>query len=294
VDWNPFFGMRDVVGHELSKGHRIAALKRYLCWNIGRRLLSDMQYVIEPVPGAKVILSNHENYATLAYCLKLYDYQEMSFLRDVLGSGEVFGDFGANVGLYSVLAASTGASVLAVEPVPGTYQRLKANWRLNEIQGFAFNGGLGEREETLRFTTDRGGMNKVARSDAVASCEVPVVTADRLAQDSGLFPTIVKIDVEGWELPLLRGARVLLSGCVKAVIIELNGSGLEYGHSDEDVDGYLREAGFATAGYSPQTKTLSVSSAPRSVGMNALYVRRDAFKDLQRCALGRTVAGAGR
>lgn len=52
------------------------------------------------------------------------------------------------------------------------------------------------------------------------------------------MPQIVKIDVEGFELPLLRGSTDLLPN-FSAVIIELNGSGKAFGHMDSDA----RESG---------------------------------------------------
>ena len=227
--------IKEILEHPLNKNNMLRALSRYIAWNVGRRLIDESAYAIELVPGVDIVLSNKENYATLAYTCGLYDFEDMLFMMHMLHAGDCFADFGANVGVYSVLAGSRGASVLAVEPVPGTYARLCANLRMNAINASPVNCGLSDKKGRLRFTNDRGGMNKVSRHDGQSSCDVAVLTVDELVRKSNTLPIIAKIDVEGYEYPLLTGAEELLSTTLQAVIIELNESGREYGYSDEIV-----------------------------------------------------------
>lgn len=117
--------IEEILNHPANRATRLTAFLRSVKWNVGRRLLSEADYAISITPTAKVIPSNRENYAALAYTSGLYDFDEMKFLLDYLQPEDVFGDFGANVGVYSVFAASTGANVLSVEPVPNTYVRLQ-------------------------------------------------------------------------------------------------------------------------------------------------------------------------
>jgi len=263
--------IKEILNHPVNRANRLAAFIRYLKWNVGRRLLDQADYAIRIAPSAQLILSNGENYATLAYTCGLYDFEEMRFLIDYLRPGDVFGDFGANVGVYSVLAGSAGTTVLAVEPVPNTYARLQRNLRLNSVTGQAVQCGLSDSNGKLRFTVALGGLNHVARPNDAEAIEVDVLTGDELVTKTGLTPQIVKIDVEGFELPLLRGSAGLLSNAV-AVIIELNGSGKVYGHSDVDVHNLLINAGFGCFDYLPDSHELRARSNYHSDRFNSLYI----------------------
>jgi len=268
--------IKEILDHPANRSNRVAAFARYLRWNIGRRLLDQADYAITIAPNATVILSNHENYATLVYTCRLYDFDEMKFLIDYLRPGDVFGDFGSNVGVYSVLAGSLGATVVSVEPVPGTYTRLEDNLRLNSVRGQAVKCGLADARGTLSFTSTLGGMNHVATPRDTDTIQVDVMTADDLVAMTGLLPRVLKIDVEGFELPLLRGSAALLPQ-VEAIIIELNGSGRPYGHADEDVHAFLLAAGFGCFDYAPDTHTLTPRDDFQREKFNSLYVKLGAL-----------------
>lgn len=149
--------IKEIVEHPLNVQNRFRAFRRYIAWNIGRRLLCEAAYEIELIPGVRIVLSNRENYATLAYTCGLYDFEDMLFMMHMLRPGDCFGDFGSNVGIYSVLAGFRGASVLAVEPIPDTYLRLCANLRMSAINATPINCGLSDHIGILSFTNDRGG-----------------------------------------------------------------------------------------------------------------------------------------
>ncbi len=263
--------IKEILDHPLNRANRLAAFVKYLKWNVGRRLLDQADYAIRIAPSAQLILSNRENYATLAYTCGLYDFEDMQFLTHYLRPGDVFGDFGANVGVYSVLAGSVGATVLAVEPVPDTYARLQRNLLRNSVAGRAIQCGLSDSSGKLRFTVALGGLNHVARPKDAEAIEVDLLTGDELAARTGLTPQVVKIDVEGFELSILRGSSGLLSNTA-AVIIELNGSGKAYGHSDGDVHNLLIDAGFGCFDYLPDSCELRARSDYHRERLNSLYI----------------------
>jgi FkbM family methyltransferase len=204
----------------------------------------------------------------------------MSFLIDYLRPGDVFGDFGANVGVYSVLAGSVGARVLSVEPLPETFSRLQENLRLNEVEGRAVRCGLSSSSGTLRFTKARGGLNRVATTTDEDVIDVTVLTLDDLTLETGLVPQLIKIDVEGFELPLLQGGVRSLRSAV-AIIIELNGSGRVYGHTDEQVQDFLLHAGFECFDYRPETRELIERKGARRDKLNSIFLNRDFIADVR-------------
>jgi len=266
--------IREILDHPTNRDRRLHGFIRYLRWNIGRRVLHDVDYAIQLTPTAKVILSNRENYATLVYTCGLYDFHEMHFMLHYLRPEDVFGDFGSNVGVYSVLAGSTGATVLAVEPVPDTHARLLQNLSLNGVRGRAVRCGLSNSNAMLQFTSRRGGMNRVATAHDTDTVEVEVMSCDSLVAETGLCPLVLKIDVEGFELPLLQGASKLLEHTV-AIIIELNGSGAVYGRTDDEVHALLVQAGFGCFDYATDRRELRPRDNYQRDHYNSLYIKRD-------------------
>jgi FkbM family methyltransferase len=268
--------IREILDHPFNRERKLAAFWRYVRWNIGRRLLNEAEYSIDLVEGCSAVLSNGENYATLAYTCHLYDFDDMLFLLHFLKRGDGFGDFGANVGIYSLLAGTRGARVIAVEPVDDTYARLCRNLRLNDLQAVTLKVGLGSEASTARFTTTMGGMNRVARGGDSDTAEVQITTVDDVVARAGFAPRLVKIDVEGYEYPLLQGAdRLLSSGHLSALVVELNGSGKVYGFSDAAVHELLERKGFVAFRYDPFERALIETGHLNESSFNTLYIRKE-------------------
>jgi hypothetical protein len=82
---------------------------------------------------------------------------------------------------------------------------------------------------------------------------------------------LIKIDVEGYERPVLAGAqRALADPRLLAVIMETNGSGVRYGVGDDELVSSMREHGFGMYAYDPFARRLNV--AERGSG-NTIFVR---------------------
>jgi FkbM family methyltransferase len=141
------------------------------------------------------------------------EFEDMAFVLHLLRDGEDFLDVGANVGVYSILAASRGARVLAMEPVSDTYRQLLDNVHLN---GFAAridarNIGVGSEPGELRFSTHEGPTNHVlapGESDTQAVA-VAVDALDTIA--AGWAPGLIKIAVEGFEANVIQVAQQILA-----------------------------------------------------------------------------------
>lgn len=128
--------------------------------------------------------------------------------------GGVFVDVGASIGNHTLFfAACCGAErVLAFEPMQEAFEHLTANLRLNGLTNVqAFNIALGaeSRQVGLRFSTvDPGQGGAMMTTVDETGDMVAMEPLDRVVQQEGLEQvTCIKIDVEGYSLPVLVGAR---------------------------------------------------------------------------------------
>jgi FkbM family methyltransferase len=151
--------------------------------------------------------------------------------------GDVLYDIGANVGAFSLIAAKhTGAHVVAFEPGYANFARLCDNIQLNHCAGHIvpLPTALSERAELVGFAyrTVEPGQSRHQLTEARWSVEAndgekyvqPTATMplDDLVADYDLpVPNHLKVDVDGAELRVLRGARQLLGRAeLRTVLIE--------------------------------------------------------------------------
>jgi FkbM family methyltransferase len=267
--------IREIMNHPVNADRKAGAVADYLRWNIGHRVLAS-DYILPLANNANIILSSRQNYATLTYTCGLWDFAEMVFLIHLLRPEDTFVDIGANVGGYTILASAVaGARSISFEPVPSTHDELIRNLRLNHIDERveAHRCGLGEAQATLHMTANRGGLNHIALTgEAKDTVEVPVRRLDDVIETRPC--RLMKLDAEGFEMNILRGARLTLANpALSALIVELNGSGLRYGHSDADVHQEIVSYGFQSHTYDPKLRRLTPATSFNSDGLNTLYVR---------------------
>jgi FkbM family methyltransferase len=141
-----------------------------------------------------------------------------------LGAGDIALDVGANLGWYSVLLnrlSAPGARIFAFEPDPRTYGLLLTNLAANEATRVtALNIALGAEagSATLRRYKDsnNGRHSLIPGDDIAGSITVLLDTLDAFAAAQGIAGqriAFMKIDVEGFEYFVLRGATQLLRQC---------------------------------------------------------------------------------
>jgi len=203
------------------------------------------------------------------YC-GLHEFESMAFALHLLRPNTLFLDVGANVGSYSILAASLGAKCVTFEPVPSSYACLLENIHLNCFENLvdARNIAVGDQQGRLRMTSGYGAMNHVILNEIKTGerwVEVETNTLNHLA--ASLSPSLIKVDVEGYQDPVIRGADEILSkDSVLALILEIAPS--EMGTHQKVLD-----FGFKPFGYSPFLRELTPLHSINPNGPNTLYVR---------------------
>jgi FkbM family methyltransferase len=140
---------------------------------------------------------------------------EYEAFRRAVRPGMTALDIGANVGAYSVLLGQwVGPSgrVVAFEPAPAPFKGLVRHLAMNRLEHVVtpVAAAVGDRDATasLLLSTTAGESRLAAPSDRDREATtVPLVTIDSFCHRERIDPGFIKIDVEGWELFALHGAR---------------------------------------------------------------------------------------
>src|SRR5690606_10061512 len=148
-----------------------------------------------------------------------YEEGTLYVLSQLLKQGGIFIDIGANLGLMSLLAAKClgpAGRVIAFEPMPSTNDLLCQNIAINGLDNVQSEMcALGSQPSVAHIYTQPGinrGAATLIEQPGGHSYEVRVHTIDGFVEEQDLENIVcLKIDVEGWELEVLRGARQLLA-----------------------------------------------------------------------------------
>ena len=177
-------------------------------------------------------------------------------LAEFTGPGDVVLDLGADVGTFSLAAAASGCSVIAVDASPKHVDLLRRSAAENGFDRMrVVHAAVGEKRGTVQFylaglwgMVAEPGMNARVVSGAQL-VEVEAVIGDRLL--AGLKcrrVDFIKMDIEGSEVAAVRGLKRLLKRADAPVIaFECNGLTLpHYGHSPSALIGQLEAFGYRT------------------------------------------------
>lgn len=264
--------LKSIVTHPLNLNNKSGALLRFFKWQIGARI-NPYPIVYPFTEHSKLLIERGMTGVTGNLYCGLHEFYDMGFLLHLLRKDDLFLDVGANAGSYTVLAsAEIGARAISVEPIPTTFGHLKNNISLNNLEELvsAHNIGLAGVKGAINFTKSLDTVNHVATSGEEDTIEVPIDTLDNISKET--TPRLIKIDVEGYEYEVLKGANQTLNKPeLKALIVELNGSGEKYDFNDNDVHQKLVDSGFSPYEYDPFTRNLS--PLEKFGNQNTIYIR---------------------
>jgi FkbM family methyltransferase len=183
-----------------------------------------------------------------------YEFQVASFLRSTIESGDLCFDVGANIGAYVLQLAHWSAPdgyIFAFEPNSQAREILTSHVSMNHLQTRVsiepFAIGDKEGEATL-YSLATDGMSRLDRPNEhlpgrSEMSRVKVITLSAFARERNLEPEWLLIDVEGYEVAVLRGAADLINRRRSAlrIIVELHPESWHtYGTSRSDFECLLR------------------------------------------------------
>jgi len=154
-----------------------------------------------------------------------FERPELEFILKMLEPGMTFFDIGANVGVFSVAAGKTmealQGAIYAFEPCPATFAVLEKNLQENELAGVHAHGlAVSERSGEASLYVNaamKDGLNSLedpshGDAEVVGRVAVRVTTLDEFIVEHDIPGVdVMKVDVEGAELLVFRGARGLLA-----------------------------------------------------------------------------------
>jgi FkbM family methyltransferase len=211
------------------------------------------EYQIE---GRSWYLDPASNFGSQLLADKTYEHEATTALLSVLRPGDVFLDIGANEGWFSVRAAEVvGASgrVVCMEPQARLWPVILRNFLLNRIHHYtlvpyAVGTTEGFMEISIYPSMNTGASSLVtqARSRAMARQKAGILPLKRIVELHRIPKVrLAKIDVEGYELEVLKSAGDLLGSHIENIFIELHPQQLQaLGQSPEDVEQLLESKGY--------------------------------------------------
>ena len=220
----------------------------------------------------------------------LYDYDAMMSLGILLKPGQLFIDVGANIGSYSVLAGrivGTSGRIISVEPSPDQLSYLRYNLRDLPAETMICTDPLADQATHAQFVSPGLTTQHLVQS---ASSDVGIKTSTLDAElarlgyrDGGGF---AKIDVEGWEPAVIKGAGGWLASRPVGLLVEANGLNYRSPVSWAESVEILHEHGYEYTWPEFSKKVLHLFSKPQpqSPFEDYLILTPEARAHLQRSA----------
>lgn len=262
---------------------------RALRWQIAKAV--GASHAVVTYGPMRLLCRPGHSYASSVLYFGLPEWDDMCFVLWYLAEGDLFVDVGANVGVYSLLAktAVPRCGVIAVEPDLDARECLRENSALSgasveEIREVA----LGEVPGPAPFTSGLDTVNRLAGTGEPGTTTVEVRTLDDVL--AGRIPALVKIDVEGAELAVLRGGRRTLEARPgPVVLLEINRECYRFGSSPMAISDHLARLGYSLYEFTADRARLvpySTGTLPRTGNVIAA---RDRAAVEARLAAGRAL-----
>jgi len=222
-------------------------------------LFRPKQTVVKQIKyrGANFVVLANEDVGWRLISVGKYEATEISVLEELICENDVCVDIGANIGIYSVFFAlkAYGGQVIAFEPVELNRKLLELNLVLNGIDNVRIEQSvISDCNGKIKFSVSNdASYSSIISTGRMKESEVIEVDSKTLDNQFYLLRKkidVLKIDVEGAELLVLRGGKNLLSDVTlrpKVIIVEVNKENQSvYGYNPIDVIDYMEEFGYNT------------------------------------------------
>ncbi|MFX0133938.1 MAG: FkbM family methyltransferase [Candidatus Hodarchaeota archaeon] len=263
----------------LKKKFRGARYRFLRLFRPKRRLIKQVEYM-----GNVYLVLANEDIGWRLITNKEYEREEIIFLEKLIREDDVCLDVGGNIGIYSVIMAKKAShgKVITFEPVPLNRNILAVNVILNglnnvEIRENILNDTIGIVEFSVCEDTAYSSIRDTKRKVESFVLKVHSTTLDELFGRENKKVDIIKIDVEGAELLVLKGGNKLLSNPKlrpRALLIELSPiNETIYNYHPDDVIRYMNSHGYEV--YSIENSRIRKGWPSTGPPPDALFIHRE-------------------
>ncbi len=201
--------------------NKTKALSKHILWQI-RKILKLYPFEIKISNFIIIVEDKNCGGCALANSMEMYDYNIMNLIKLLSKKENVFFDVGANVGIYSLIAAEENTVVVySFEPHPKTFSQLYKNIEINGLENIIpLKLALSNTEGRSGFSDfAESSVNRFVKTGFEPRIIVNKKRGDEICKEFNVVPSLLKIDVEGFELDVLKGFGEYLSH-VKFIIVE--------------------------------------------------------------------------
>lgn len=225
---------------KISKGSMFGSFLRFLLLIIPHDFVV---FVVQgPLKGYKWIKGSGVN----GYWLGTYESGFQKIFLNKVTKGDIFFDVGAHVGFYSLLASQLigeEGKVFSFEPSSRNFAYLKKHIKINRRSNIVINQkAIMDRSGFFPFDQTEGsftGHIVISEKNNKKMQGVQGVSLDDFCEKNKVFPTILKIDVEGAEADVFRGAQRIIEMAHPKIFLAIHSAKLA-----EECESFLVKRGY--------------------------------------------------
>ena len=221
-----------------NKKYPLFALTRFIYWKLIRVLkLKEVKYNLW---NNRKILLNYDSFQSMWIMYNYYvDWEEFNLISRFLQPGDEVFDVGANMGFYTVWMSKFigDGKIHSFEPDSKNYERLQKNISLNNLAVFANKKAASNTDGIVGFTSGLDGENHIVDGGSKNAVMIKSQKIDTYVKDKNIGAiAYMKIDVEGFEYAVLKGAEtMLLKKGIDIIQFEINQTITNSGKSINDL-----------------------------------------------------------
>lgn len=259
-----FRSLKNLYAFPYNRNHLVFATYRFIYWKFIRLLqLKNISYKLW---GNRYI---HLNYDSLQSMWIMYNYivdwEEFNLISKIVKPSDTVFDVGANIGFYTIWMSKfvkTG-TIHCFEPDSKTIKKLELNIKKNNLDSIVKINkcAVGDNDGEVNFTEGMDGENHIA---AIDDESLPVISCKILKLDTYVSQQnidrikYIKIDVEGFEYFVLKGAMNLLqTKKIDIIQIEVNDTIKQAGIVVEDILKLIDKFNYTLCSYNVELNQLA-------------------------------------
>lgn len=206
------------ISNKSAIGKILRFFLRFVPKNTAVRILQG------PLKGKKWFKNSGVN----GYWLGSYELEDQKIFIENLKKSDIVFDIGANAGFYSLLAAELvgqNGKVFAFEPLDENFNYLKKHIEINNYKNiFPFKAAVSDKSGFAFFKKEESTAMSHLGADNSGDFKVETISIDDWVESGKLpIPNFLKIDVEGAEALVLKGAQSMLKKYRPAIFLSLHG-----------------------------------------------------------------------